>query len=120
MSIIVLAERQILGGRQAMFLMRSDQGDTSWHLLRASYTPPAQLASTVATTLQQAIDAGEVEFVRAGSIPTLLHGLVDLMADWGASDNEIIPLADFIPRLEELMAEVKQALVELVQDREVI
>ena len=42
------------------------------------------------------------------------------MADWGASDDEIIPLADFIPRLEEKMAEITQALVELVQDREVI
>lgn len=115
-GLIVLAERQILGGRQAMFLMRSDQGDTSWHLLRASYTPPAQLASTVATTLQQAVDANEVEFIRAGGFPTLMHGLVNELADWGASDQEIIPLADFIPRLELKLDEIAGQLAEIQRE----
>jgi hypothetical protein len=114
-SIIVLAKRHTPGAinPEALYLTPSDQGDLSWHLRVGEYHYAYD------QPVPEAFE-GLSRLVRAGTLPTLMHGLVDEMADWGASDDEIIPLADFIPRLEEKMAEITQALVELVQDREVI
>jgi hypothetical protein len=101
MSIIVLATRSKLGTsrQQWLYLTRSNQGDTSWHLRAVDFLgPPGALSMEAAMASST--------FIMAGSFPTLMHGLVDRMADWGASDDEIIPLADFIPRLEGHMQEV--------------
>ena len=115
MSIIVLAKRPDPGtSRQRwLYLVRLDQGDTSWHLRSVDFLGPPGTLSMDAAMASSTL-------IRAGTIPTLLHGLVDEMADWGASDDEIIPLADVIPQLHDWMEEVRQALVEIVQDREVI
>jgi hypothetical protein len=115
-SIIVLAKRFPPGNirQEALYITKSDQGDSSWHLRTVEFE------GLFAEPIPDAIAKRGSTLVMAGTIPTLLHGLVDRMADWGASDDEIIPLADFIPRLEDRLAEIAQALVELVQDREVI
>jgi hypothetical protein len=115
MSIIVLARRPKPGSsrQQWLYLVQSDQGDTSWHLRSVDFLGPPGTLSMDALMASSTL-------IMAGSIRTVCIGLVDVMADWGASDDEIIPLADFIPRLEDKLQEITQALVELVQDREVI
>jgi hypothetical protein len=110
MSIIVLAKRFPPGNinQEALYLVRSNQGDTSWHLR------VVEAQALFGETVEHAIARGAPNrLLRAGSFPTLVHGLVDEMAAWGASDDEIIPLADFIPRLEQRMGEITQQLADL-------
>jgi hypothetical protein len=107
MSIIVLAKRFPPGNinQEALYLTRSNQGDTAWHLRVVEFQ------GLFGESVADAIARGAPDrLLRAGSFPTLVHGLVGEMADWGASDAEIIPLADFIPRLEQKLQEIVDLL----------
>jgi hypothetical protein len=106
-GIIVLAKRFPPGtiNQEALYLTRSDQGDAAWQLRVVEFQ------GLFGEPIEHAIARGAPNrLLRAGTFTTLMHGLVDEMADWGASDDEIIPLADFIPRLEQKLQEIVDLL----------